>query len=312
MFCFTLPLLMAEETAEEGQKKSIVTPFFSFSNTSTLRASTDKDGVAAFNGFENEIDDMTLGLAIQVTDMFVISPYISNTVDFLALPGNAIHFNNDSLELGVGFGVTPLEFMTLDFGVAFNTKFNDFVAGTVSTGMIAKASLSFNIEEAHLKLVLTDTLNPMFAKIAADNILGMIDNDFEVELNFNFFNFVKEDLNSGLWIYNDFITDNFTDKDGLTHTDLENEFYAGLYFNPFEFFDAKVAFYGDFIAGFDKNNEVIKANDYAGLGLHFALGFYYKAVGLSVAYTPIVYSQRNGRVGENFDHTVEVAVKVTL
>lgn len=295
----------SEATAEEA---SIITPFFSIEDTMTLNVG-EADGEFTLGSIENEVSDMTFGFEVAVNEMFSLSPYITNTFSF-AGDATTFLFSEDNLAVGLAMAISPLDFMSIDLDFAYNTDF--FGNATINSGFTAAVGLGFEVEAAKLSFSLADAVNPMFT-VSDDTGSVCIDNEFAVDLSFAFFNFFQDKVDSGLYISNALTTDNYADKEeALLVTELEDEFYAGLYVNPLDFMGIKAAFYGDFLTGFDDEGKTIDGMNSTNLGAYFELGLSYKSVGFTVSYNPVFYTDVNGKKQDGTSHTIEACVSFSI
>lgn len=292
-------------TDDTSSASSPVTPFFGFTNTATMTVHESVDS------FENEVEDMTLGLNAVINDKLTISPYICNTFDFAVNSDSSANmkFGSDALEFGVGFSVSPAEVVSIGFGVSNNYE---FIPGEhVWFGTNGMLSLGINVESVHFSLSFEDNLNPMFQKFDAATVNTILSNELCTELNFNFFNFIKDDLNSGLWVSNTLTSTGDYSNSSINKTDFENELYAGFMFNPFAFFDCKASFYSLHNWGYDNTNKLTDDKSYE-IGLFVGTTIYYNAVSLNISYTPVFYSAVNDKVNDTMVHYISASITVGL
>lgn len=273
------------------------------------------DDKLAFDSFCFEVTDLTFGAEIALLDNLAFSFHLAApmTLETTAeSKDNNVTVTEVSPELGIGLSFTPIEPITLDFGLAHNLKLepSDLEVFSIDSGFIA--SVGFAYENSFFALGISDTFNPLWRITGKEDYKSYIDNELEVELTFDFLNFVKEDLNTGLWVYNDLVTDHYFDKDDdFFKCSFENELFAGLHTNPVEWFGAKAAFYGDFLFDTNKDGNVEDGSDTAGLGLFLEVAFAYKNIGFAVSYKPVLYTV-NADSPKDTSHEVLAAISISF
>lgn len=333
-----------QETVEESNKTVAVAEApnteeskISFSFDFAMEASfntTGSEGKLAFDSFCFEITDLTFGTEIALLDNLAFSFYLAAPMKLETTAADSdigVKVTEVSPELGVGLSFNPIESVTLDLGLGHNLKFEPRSLETFSidAGLIASASITY--ENSFFSFSVSDTFNPLWritevekTEVKDENKVVLkstdmedyyknyIDNELEVELTFDFLNFVKEDLNTGLWIYNDLVTDHYFDKDSnFSKCSFENELHAGLHTNPVEWFAAKAAFYGDFLFETDKDGKIADGSDTAGLGLFLEVAFAYKNIGFAVSYKPVLYTV-NAENPKDTSHEVLAAISLSF
>lgn len=295
----------------DAEKESKISFSFDFETEASFNM-TGSGNKLAFDSFCFEITDLTFAAAIDLADKLAFDFYIAVPMTLEVGNADTVKVTEVSPELGIGLSFNPTEPITLDFGLAHNLKFepsdSDFFS--VDSGFIASAGFAY--ENSFFALELSDSFNPLWRITEADDYKNYIDNELEAELKFDFLNFAKKDLNTGLWIYNDLVTDHYFDKNGdFFACSFENELYAGLHTNPVEWFDAKAAFYGDFLFDTNEHAEIVDGSDTVGLGLFLETAFTYKNVGFAVSYTPVLYTV-NAESPKDTSHEILARISVSF
>lgn len=271
-----------------------------------------KEGKLTFDSFCFEVTDLTFGAEITLLDNLALSFYLATPMTLEIYDTNVIKVTDVSPELGGKLSFNPIEPITLDFGFSYNLKFEpcDLENFSVDAGFIA--SVSFTYENSFFALEISDYFNPLWRITEIEDYKNYIDNELGVDLKFDFLNFVKEDLDTGLWLYNGLITDHYFDKNNdFFNCSFENELYAGLHTKPVEWFKAKVAFYGDFLFDIDKNAKIIDDSDTARFGLFLETAFTYKNIGFAVSYKPILYTV-NAESLKDISHKVLTRISISF
>lgn len=317
MLC-SLNLFAQETTVAEAEKPVAKDSKISFSFDFGMETSFNlagHDDELAFDSFCFEVTDLTFGAEVALLDNLAFSFYfaapmvLETTAESL---NHAVTVAEVTPELGVGLAFNPIEDVTLEFGLGHNLTFapSSQEVFSIDAGVLVSAAVSY--ENSFFAINITDTLNPNWRMTKVEDYKSFIDNELEVELTFDFFNFIKEDLNTGLWVYNDLVTDHFfDDKDNYSSCSIENELFAGLHTAPVEWFEAKAAFYGDFVVESDKDGKVVDGSDTAGLGMFFEVAFSYKNIGFAVSYNPVFYTV-NAETPEDTSHEILAAVTVSF
>lgn len=293
--------------AEENTEESIVSPFFSFSTKTSISMEDNIESI------DIEVDDMTLGLEIAVTETLTVSPYLSNTFGFTVsdISGTAIpEFNSDDFSIGIDFSINPMDLLTVDFGISNDYS---FAAGSkIALGLSGFLGFTLAFEEIHLELGIEDAIGAMFTPVKKDAVDTELSNELCLDISFNFFNFIKEDLNSGLFISNTFTTDDSFADGKFTEKSISNELSAGLFFNPFDFFDIKfgVVFGMEWLT--DDKTSVISDDTATTLGLTTEVTFYHKSVSFNVGYEPTLYSKTGSTVSDKISHSFSMALGVSF
>ena len=273
------------------------------------------DGKLAFDSFCFDVKDLTFKTEIALLDNLAFGFYIAAPMTLETTYKdliNVVKVTEVAPELGVELTFNPSDDITLEFGLGHNLVFapSNLEVFSIDAGLLVSAEISY--ENSFFAISVADTLNPNWRMTKVEDYKSFIDNELEIELTFDFLNFVKKDLNTGLWLSNDLVTDYYFDSnDKYSNCAFENELFAGLHTAPVEWFEAKAAFYGDFVFESDKDGKIVDGSDTAGLGLFLEVAFSYKNIGFAVSYNPILYTV-NAETPENTSHEVSAAISVSF
>lgn len=239
--------------AAQEEESSFGNPSFSLENETTFGLIKQTDDDTKGNFKDLEVENKTTGkfaVGFAIGENFMLKPYIS---DAIKVVNNATFKNND---FGIGIGATykPLDMLTVKFGLGYVSRYTnkDFGAQSVANGVKFNAGLDLAVDSIFLEAGLEYKLTGMFANektgSKTDNYTkhNSIENKIVLEAKFDFFNFIKEGLNSGLVLSNETkITPEWKTlgggKDATLYGDasraIENEFGIGLHFAPVDYLD---------------------------------------------------------------------------
>ena len=251
----SLSFLVAQE-----EESSIGNPSFSLENEMTIKGV--KDGTDSGKGnfildmkeFENKTTaKFAVGFAIG--NNFTLKPYVSDAVVF----GEKADFKKNDFGIGLGASYKPLDMLNVKFGLGYVSRYKGSAWGNQAAGNGVKfnAGLDLAVESIFLEAGLEYKLSGMFAndkrsdKTDGYTKYNNIENTIALEAKFDFFNFIKDGLNSGLVLANETkITPEWAKvgdgKDGTLYIatgddaakrTIENEFGIGLHFAPVDYLD---------------------------------------------------------------------------
>lgn len=316
---FCVAFVFAEE---EGDSK--FKPGFSLGNefgVKTWHSGEDKSkGNVGLNELSNETS-VEFSVGIDLFEGFTLKPYISDAFSVAsdADKRGVLVFDANDFVLGLGGSYKPLDMLTVSFGIDYVSKYalrtfemeglspiDETFAGN---GFNFKVGVGAEIENIFLELGLDYKLKGMFAntRVLKDSTIreSELKNIIALDSKFDFFNFIKEGLNSGL-----LLSDEVTIKSENTHIkgtvgsisgegdmgalSIENEFAIGLHFAPVEFMDAK------FLAKFnsasekpwdDEGKKYGEAEQTTEVGLSMGLDFSKEMFSFGIEYNPTLYSK---------------------
>lgn len=293
IFCAALIGLLAVGFAfAEDESETVGSPAFEIKNTFGNTSVTDKDGNfdTDKSEFENAVE-AKFSVGFDLTETISITPFIGNETVFKTpegmMMGKVLSFDSSKLQLGVEVGIKPMDMLEVTLGAGYLTEFvsNKEITTGRKTGNLNGAFLGLgfdiNVENFFIASKLNYDLEAKFGshKNTDTASYSSFENKVTAELTFDFFNFMKEGLNSGLFLSNEFTATTEKKNDDSTTT-LGNDFGAGLHFNPVEYFDFKIL--GK--TGMEKEGDddaVISA----GLGL--AAEFKHKGLTVELEYNPL-------------------------
>lgn len=245
----------AEDEEKEDEKEGIASGFFNFEEESVVNV---EDG--AFDGFETKVKTLEGGVNLNLVDDIglVLTPYagvsdVKAEVDAIIDPLGDIHpsfkFDEATVYAGLKLALAPIDMLGLEFALYQTDYFGDKAANLgVAAGFGFSVGLSLNVEQAFLELEVADALEPTWSgNRTGKAYYTHLYNDFTYGLRFNFFNFIKDTLNTGLYIDGEFEVDadwgdDADDPKPHTGTEFTNEFNAGIVTNPIDWFEGYVGF----------------------------------------------------------------------
>lgn len=311
--------IFAQETTvvkaeNPNTKKSKLSFSFDFGMNASFNIAKNDDKLA-FDSFCFDVTDLTFGTKIKLTDKLAFNFYfttpmiLETTAEDLS---NTITIAEIYPELGVGLIFNPTKKITLEFGLGHNLTFSpsDSEVFSIDTGLFISAGFSY--KNSYFAISIYDTVSPNQRITKIENYKSFIENETEVELTFDFFNFIKKDLNSGLWISDYLAVDYYFDNDNkYSNCTFDNEFFVGLHTAAIKWFEAKAAFYGDFAIESDKNGKIVDGSNTVKLGLFFKVAFSCKNIGFAISYNPVFYTV-NAENPEDVNHEVQTAISISF
>jgi len=259
VFAMCFGALWADE-----EEDSMFSPSVSIENELTLEGVKSGEKGSKGNVVPEKVENSTtakFGVGIAIAENFKLKPYVSDTVvandEDIGQKG-ILGFKRNDFVVGLGGKFMPMEMLGISFDLGYiaQTKAHiiDKVGGTMQgNGVKFGVGVDVNVESIFLEMGLGYKFKGIFAGIKAgedDNDLNKIQsmtNTFELEAKLDFFNFIKEGLNSGLVLSNETkIKSNSTtnvkayqanNKAYVASTKIENEFGIGLHFAPVDFMD---------------------------------------------------------------------------
>lgn len=254
--CLSFGLVFAHE---EEESNTIGTPSFEAKNTISVKGKSNEDGDFKPGEVENALE-AKFAIGFDLNDKFSITPFVSNEtafkIDDIITANGVIPFDSNVFKLGLEFGMSPIEMLALTLNAGYLTeiasdlKFAGQAVGYDAHGFFTGLGVDVNVENFFIAAKLGYDLEAKFGRkkynTGEKQILKgkVFEHTVGTELVFDFFNFMKEGLNSGLVIANEFKAAqeslNDLDKDPTVAgklNKLENDFGIGLHFNPVEYFD---------------------------------------------------------------------------
>lgn len=325
--------------AEEAE--SIGSPSFESKNTFTIKGESDKYGNFAPGKGENALE-AKFAIGFDLNQMFSVTPFVYNEAVFSSdkIIANPILFGEDTFKLGLEFGISPMEMLSFNLNLGYLTKINNGVLREMPigihnlNGIFAGAALDLNMESFFLTAKLAYDLEANFGKNkTGDNEKDLIkvseiQNTITAELGFDFFNFIKAGLNSGLVVTDELKIAGLTMKDMKAPDTpdkgsfLENDLGIGLHFNPVKYFD--FTFLTKF--GYEKKKmydntgkKWVDLEKTSTVGLSLASVFTHQNFSLEFEYNPTLkkkITDKDGKVTEfekkEKEHEFKIAVGFAL
>lgn len=254
--------------AQDDGEDSRFVPSFSLENEtklSTVKLGEKKDEkgnvVPGETGIENE-STARFAVGIKLGETFMLAPYIIDKVGIVGGMATGQDFAFDANNFGLGLIMTyaPMDMLEINASLGYLNRYKMegveiFPPSTNAffnhNGVAFTVGLALNVESIFLEAGLNNSLEWLQGKTRygeKDKEYATRDeltNTFTVEMKMDFFNFIKEGLNSGLVLSNEMKltktksrSAEFTEKwQWIGDKVIENEFAIGLHFAPVEFMD---------------------------------------------------------------------------
>ena len=246
-------------------------PYVEIEQTTGIIAEND-DSLPKFVGVENETV-LNAGFGIEFNNYFALKPFVENVIawpiDALGVPA----FESDELTFGIAGIFTPVELLTIEIMIG---NVEEFPADDIIwAGIKSNLMFNLNIEKAFLEIEVSDTLKSVFQLQHTDSKVNTsLVNELESSIVFNFFNFINEDLNTGIFIEDTLETaSSFNSDREYEETALGNELFVGISTNPVEFFTALIAFAMFNEVTFDEDSNFVEDSKVLDIGLKVGLEF---------------------------------------
>lgn len=253
-----LGVLPAQE--EEGEGDSMFSPSVSIENELTFGGVKSGEDETKGNVLMSELENETkakFGVGIAIAEGFSLEAYLSDAIKVADKTWMGAKFDENNLVVGLGGSYSPMDALAVSFDLGYIAQTKLYGGGGKYTmqgnGVKFGTGIEVNAEAVSLELGLGYEFEGMFAKVRKDKGESELDkhqefkNTITLEAKMDFFNFIKEGLNSGLVLSNETtITQNNTidvkaNKDNNrvyeSEREIENEFAIGLHFAPVEFMD---------------------------------------------------------------------------
>ena len=250
-----------EENESEEEKSEFATGFFNFEEESVV---TVTDG--AFDGFETKVKTLEGGVNLNLVDDIglALTPFagvsdvkfVVPTFDDQDYP--TFKFDEATVYTGLKLALAPVDILGLEFALYNVDYFGEKACGDLkaAAGLGFSIGLTLEVEQAFFSLEIADAIEPTWAgcRTGVDSegnertaFYTHLYNDFTYGIRFNFFNFIKDTLNTGLYIDGELEIDadwgnGGDDDDEYQTTDWTNEFNIGLVTNPIEWFEGYFGF----------------------------------------------------------------------
>lgn len=333
--------------AQEEEESSFGNPSFSLENELTVKTVKFGEENNKGNVAVSEIENATtakFAVGFAIGDNFVLMPYLSDkvTLEGEAPRGYVLGLSKNELIVGLGGKYKPMDMLALNFGLGYVSEYGKHaVDSSYSPGNMAGNGVAFNagidveVESVFLEFGVGYKLKGMFANVrtgSADKDIvkyNKIKNTITLETKFDFFNFIKEGLNSGLVlsnetnISNEWDVFNSADKPAENFNGkktLENEFAFGLHFAPVEYMD--FTFLTKVVSESESSREKIN-NKYSAsekatkIALSLGLEFSKDMFSFGIEYNPELskkITDGDGKVTEekNLEHEFKIGVGIAL
>jgi len=294
-------LCLGALTAQEEAEDSMFSPSISIENELTLpfvkSGEDDSKGNTMLD--KGEIENKTtakFGVGIAIGENFSLNPYVKDSIKF-----GGKGFSSNKFMMGLGMEYAASEMLSISAGLAYvnklaNIKIGEEPSGTQSAnGFQGELGLSANIEAIFLELEAGYEVEGLFATAKgkdASTKLASWDHTFTiVDAKMDFFNFIKEGLNSGLTLSDELTigVESATVGDEYgAEREIGNEFVTGLHFAPLDFLDVGfgVNIASKTTAEYDKDKGYKTTGGELTVGLPLAVEFSKGMFTFGLEYTP--------------------------
>lgn len=336
MTFFAFSFLPAQE-AEDEDEGGFGNPSISVENELSIKGtkSDKKEEKGKFTSAELENETTAkFGVGFTLFEGFTLKPYIEDKVVIGAEKGTfAFGFKKNDFSIGLGMDYQPMDMLTVSFGLGYISRWNsdgftDEAFGSAKTettlgnGVKLNAGVGLDVSSIFLSAGLEYKFSGMFAKdIKDDDQLKaeMLKNVIALEATFDFFNFIKEDLNSGLLFSNETTIEikNAKDKKDLLAgvKTIENEFGIGLHFGMVKYMDFSFMTKVKSASAQAWNPADKKYGDPAKgmtIGLSLGLAFEKDMFSFGIEYNPSLKTEVDKKVQEENEHELKVTFGIAL
>lgn len=331
--------------AQEEEESSFGNPSFSLENELTVKVEKggedDNKGnfkLAGEDPFENKTT-AKFAVGFNIGENFSLTPYIKDSVGFKSrkMDNKILEFGSNKFTLGVGLEYKPMDMLSVMFGLGYDSKYKDFDVGTLSgNGVNFNVGVGLSVESMFIEAGASYEFEGMFASARnskdekdykSSKELG---NTITLEATFDFFNFIKEGLNSGLVLENKTTFESEWTRDGKEEDKkkfdgektIGNEFAIGLHFAPVSYMDAKflttVAF--EQKSKYDGSEKYEVNEKSTAVGLTLGLEFAKDMFKFGIEYSPCLSKKEGKKVGEkleietvkDLEHEFKIVVGIDL
>jgi opacity protein-like surface antigen len=287
MLFLALPVFAEEEAG--NNKESMITPYISAANESEISISSVEDEEdenynnensdnSYFNGFDNNTS-LDAGILFTVNDVLSILIFLgARDVNWTIDNNGVFGYSSSQLYAGLGLDITPADFMGINLKIS---NFEIFESGNrVKAGMDFETNFTFTFEKAFLDFSICNNFKPAFNRYQAD-----INDVIGYNLTFNFFNFINDKINIGIYIEGEFDSLNTIESLSTKTYSFANEFFAGITASPVEFMSVYVLF-AMFNEGQIEDNAFIEGSKINSYGLKTGISFQIKWFSVEAYYVP--------------------------
>lgn len=201
-----------------------------------------------------------------------------------------------SLAVGANINITKVKNLMLGFDLAYLGEIQRSWGKTFS-GFRIKNEIKYNLNSLFLLHALNEftLLANMTDKVNKKIDEDILSNHFAVEVVFNFFNFFKQGINSGLYIREevDVVWKRKKIATNVSYFDnpIDNYLGFGFIFNPIEYFRAKTGIIYRASPIYKRlNKSITNYGVIQSLGWLFSVSLKYQKVSLNFEYHPYFYS----------------------
>lgn len=338
----SLSFLVAQE-----EESSFGKPSFSLENETAVKVEKkgedDSKGNFEWADEETIVNETTAKFAVgfSIGENFKLTPYIKDVVGFQVEkkndPSLRPAFDSNKFTLGIGATYKPLDMLSVMFGLGYDSQYTKFKIPTfVGNGVNFNVGLGLSVESIFLEAGVSYKFNGMFTsyrrtKDEKDYItLNKTTNTVTLEATFDFFNFIKEGLNSGLVFENTTKFKSDWGRDGKIEDKekfagekkITNDFGIGLHFAPVSYMDAKflVTVASEQKSEYDGSKKYEVTEKSTAVGLTLGLEFVKDMFKIGIEYNPTLSKKAGEKSGDklemdtvkNLEHEFKFVVGIDL
>jgi len=297
---------------EDGERPPLFTPTFdvNLSLVKELTVKTDTKEQLHYAGSTGEILplDVNGGVKIRLLDNLFLTPYLQYKKDKLLTSPNSL------FGLGIRLSSEVITGLKLGFDTAYLVNFEQ-TATALWTGFKIKPEITYTTARSLFSISVFDNFeffDNARTKVNKKVMDRMMKNELNTGIIFNVFNYLKEDINSG--IYADFIltTDIENKKQSETwKTKMSNkiEYEFGLITNPLDWFQAKTGFIGTYNKTKDEIRTPVTEETAVTSGWLIGFETKYRNFSFGADYTLFDYTVNEKTDKNVVHHAVNISVK---
>jgi len=268
-----------------GDSKIKIKPYLIIEQKSDIITGVDNSSdTIKFDSFSNELS-LNAGFTIPLHKRFILKPFVKNLtlwrIDSLGIP----EFTLNELSLAIA-GIIPVT-KELKFGIVLASAEVFMPNQVLWSGFKVNLGLNYTAEK-FIYFNITNTTKPLFRLDTDNKFKTFLTNQLETEFSITVF----KKINSGLFLYDNFIYSSIFMGKMIPKLNFTNELEAGFQFMPIDLLSIYTLGSFDFL--YQKDNLLKTTNINYEVGIDLKLKFNYKYLTLVVGYNPKFYRNING------------------
>jgi len=320
----SLSFLIAQE-----EESSFGKPSFSLENELTVKVEKggedNNKGNFSLVGEDPVENETTAKFAVgfAIGENFTLTPYIKDVLGMKVKTNTVLapFFDSNKFTLGIGATYKPIDMLSIMFGLGYDSEYTEFEIGAEKTyngnGVNFDVGLGLSVESIFLEAGVSYKFDGMFAssrrsKDEKDYVkLNKVTNTITLDATFDFFNFIKDGLNSGLVFENKTKIKSNWGRDGKIEDkekfagekEINNDFGIGLHFAPVSYMDAKflVTVASEQKSVYDGSKKYEVSEKSTAVGLSLGLEFVKDMFKIGIEYNPTVSKKAGKKVGDKLE-----------